>query len=402
LPGAAAQGGAGCCAPPGPEAPPSRPDAPGSGHAGSARAGAPTPVAGPALPTVPDVPCFTGRVADVAALTDRLAGSAGEPVTLLVSGAPGVGKTALARHVAHRVRDRFPGGRLLVRMVRPDGTPRPAAEVTAEVTAALGVTPGDGERGSGPSPGGRGRALLVLDDVCGADQVRPLLPAGGDRPYAAVLVTSRRGLAGLVATHGGWVHRLGAFTPAESRALLDAVLGTARVAAEPAAARRLAEVCGHHPLALRITTAWLLTRPGLRLGDAAEWLAEDPFARLALADDPRLSVARVLRTAVDRLDPPAARAFGRLGTLPAGGFRTAEAEAVLGPPPGCAGPVLERLADAGLLEDGPPGPYRMHALLRAYARSLAPPAPHGPARGHAPGRGGRGGARTGARPKQKV
>jgi DNA-binding SARP family transcriptional activator len=320
---------------------------------GGGSAAGPLPAA---VPAVAAVPSFAGREEHVTAMAERLSAAADGPVTLLVSGAPGIGKTALARQVAHLVRDRFPGGSLLVRMSRPDGGPRHAGEVAAEVAAALD---GDG--------GHDARVLLVLDDVTDADQARDLLPSA---PGAAAIVTSRRGLAGLVATHGAWVHRLDAFSPGESHDLLVAALGRERVEAEAEAALRLARTCGHYPLALRITTAWLLTRPALRLGDAADWLAEDPLARLCLGEeDPRLSVDMVLGAALDRLDRAAAEAFGQLGTLPPEGFRTEEAAAELGVPPDEVAPLLARLTEAGLIEDGPPGPYRIHALLGVYARS---------------------------------
>ncbi|MFF2326958.1 MULTISPECIES: BTAD domain-containing putative transcriptional regulator [unclassified Streptomyces] len=306
------------------------------------------------LPPVPAVPNFTGRDAETAAMVARLTAPAvpGEsdrhPLTVLVSGAPGIGKSALAHHVAHLVRDTFPAGRLLVRTTRPDGEPRAADDVAAEVSAAL-------------HPGRPGeRALLVLDDVVDADQVRPLLPVVA-QARGAVIVTSRMGLAGLVATHGGWVHRLSAFTGAESYALLLSVLGAERVEAEPDAAHRLTALCGHFPLALRILTARLLTRPGLRLGDAVGWLGEDPLARLALTDTPGLSVTAHLDGALNRLDPRLSEAFLRVAAAPRDTFTAEEIPAV-------TEAVLERLADAGLLEDGPPGPYRIHELLRAYVR----------------------------------
>ncbi|MEN8655597.1 BTAD domain-containing putative transcriptional regulator [Streptomyces sp. 21So2-11] len=314
---------------------------------------------------VPAVPSFTGRTAEVAAMVARLTahadgagggggGDGGEPMTVLVSGAPGIGKSALAQHVAHLVRDSYPAGRLLVRMVDPDGAPRSSADAAAEVAAALrGRRPGE-------------RALLVLDDVVDADQVRQLLPAGPGG--GAAVITSRMGLAGLIATHGGWVHRLSTFDEEESYGLLLAVLGAERVAAEPEAARELAAACGHFPLALRIMTARLLTRPGLRLADGVGWLAGDPLARLSLADSPRMSVGGVLGGALGRLDRRLSRAFLRVGALPGGSFGAEESAPALGMDPAEAEDVLERLADAGLLEEGPPGPYRMHELLRVYAR----------------------------------
>ncbi|MFD3838835.1 BTAD domain-containing putative transcriptional regulator [Streptomyces sp. NPDC058642] len=316
---------------------------------------------GPSLVVpVPGVPSFTGRTGEVAAMVARLTAaenSDGEPVTVLVSGAPGIGKSALAHHVAHLVRDSFPAGRLLVRMVHPDGMPRSSSAVAEDVAAALrDRRPGDA-------------ALLVLDDVVDADQVRPVLSA---RLGGAVIVTSRMGLASLIATHGGWVHRLSTFDDEDAYRLLLAVLGAERVEAEPEAARRLAAACGHYPLALRIMAARLLTRPGLRLADGVDWLAEDPLARLSLADSPRMSVAHVLRGAFARIDPRLAEAFVRIGRLPLNALRAQDCAPVLQMAAPEAEGVLERLADAGFLEEGPPGPYRVHDLLRVYARGHAP------------------------------
>ncbi|MEU0380200.1 AfsR/SARP family transcriptional regulator [Streptomyces cyaneofuscatus] len=327
-------------------------------------AAVPLPATAPGAGPVPVVPHFTGREAEAAAMAARLTappppGADGQrPLTVLVSGAPGIGKSALAQHVAHLVRDSFPAGRLLVRMTRADGHPRTADEVAAEVAAALG-----------PARAGE-RALLVLDDVVDADQVRPLLTS----PDLAVVVTSRMGLGGLIATHGGWVHRLTAFTEAESYALLLAALGTERVEAEPRAARRLTALCGHFPAALRILTARLLTRPGLRLGDAVDWLGDDPLARLTLTDSPDHSVSGLFDRALDRLDPRLSEALLRIGAGPP--ELLGEADVADGPEgpegrkdhPPVPEDVLEQLADAGLLEDGPPGPYRIHDLLRAHLR----------------------------------
>ncbi|MGW4038350.1 BTAD domain-containing putative transcriptional regulator [Streptomyces sp. NPDC004778] len=354
---------------------PAQGGSPASAQGGSPASGEATPVAAPAAGTtfapvaasriepVPAVPHFTGRAAEAAALTARLTAPLPpgpedhRPLTVLVSGAPGIGKSALAQHAARLVRDAFPAGQLLVRMTRPDGEPRPADEVAADVAAALGAS-------------GDGRALLILDDVVDADQVRPLLAPRGEAgagPGPAVVVTSRMGLGGLIATHGGWVQRLTTFTETESYALLLTALGAERVEAEPRAAHRLAAVCGHFPAALRILTARLLTRPGLRLADAADWLGDDPLARLTLTDSPDHSVSGLFDRALGRLDPRLSEAFTHLAQ---------------GPPtllddrgPDDEGPVpeavREQLADAGLLEDGPPGPYRIHDLLRAHVRRTA-------------------------------
>ncbi len=336
---------------------------PGAATGAPSAAGACAPPADAGIGPVPGVPHFTGRAAEAEEMAARL--TAPPPtgpadhraLAVVVSGAPGIGKSALAQHVARQVGDAFPAGRLLVRMTRADGEPRTAGEVAAALADALGAT-------------GEGRALLILDDVVDADQVRPLLTPGGPPgtgPGLAVVVTSRMGLGGLIATHGGWVQRLTAFTEAESYGLLLAAVGAERVEAEPEAAHRLTAVCGHFPAALRILTARLLTRPGLRLADAVDWLGDDPLARLTLTDSPGHSVTGLFDRALDRLDPRLSQAFTHLAQGPP--------ELLADGGPEHEGPVpeavREQLADAGLLEDGPPGPYRIHGLLRAHVRRTA-------------------------------
>ncbi|MEU2022993.1 BTAD domain-containing putative transcriptional regulator [Streptomyces sp. NPDC016469] len=357
-------------APAPPAAPPSRALPPeGRGGGGDGTGVAPLPA----------VPGFTGRRSQVEELVPLLTG--GSPCTspagtspagasfdrapectapdrapvAVLSGAPGIGKTALALHVAHLVSGHFPGGCVLLPLTLPDGTPRPAEEAATELRDALPA-------GSGT---GRDRTLLILDDAVHPDQVRPLLAANAG---GAALVTSRMGLAALVATHGGTVHRLGALDPEESYALLTTVLGPERVTAEPAGARLLTEVCGHHPLALRIAAARLLTRPLLKPADCARWLRHGLPARLSLADDPRMSVPLTLDEAVGRLPPVLAEAHLRLGAAARGPLTADLAATVLDVPWETAEDVLERLLDAGLLEEEHPGAFRMHDLLRAHAR----------------------------------
>ncbi|MBQ1090475.1 AfsR/SARP family transcriptional regulator [Streptomyces sp. B93] len=312
-----------------------------------ARAPAPSPAAVPARPAVPaaavaPVPCFTGRTEQLDAVRRALTADGPGTWPVVISGAPGIGKTALALQAAHLARDAFPGGCFTLALTRADGSALGAAEARAQL----------------PPPDGAGRRLLVLDDAVGSEQIRPLLPSPGE---GVAVVTSRRGLAGLIATHGGAVHRLDTLTPQESHQLLISILGAERVAREPEAARELARVCGHFPLSLRIAAARLLTRPGLGIGEGAAWLAADLPARLSLADEPLMSVPHVFEAALRRLSPELREAFVVLA-LRGEGQRTARAA------PEVPEEVLEQLADAGFVEEGPPKPYRIHELLRVYAR----------------------------------
>ncbi|MEZ7005246.1 BTAD domain-containing putative transcriptional regulator [Streptomyces sp. AD55] len=341
-----------------------RDDAPAPGRCATLDLPPPSPPAPPVgpepahppRPVLPRVPGFTGRARESADLVARLDGGPADgrsdaaPVLAVISGGPGMGKTALALHAARLAADRYPGGGVLVPLTGPDGRPRRAEEAAAALRAAL--------------PGaGRGPCLVILDDVVHPDQVRGLLDLTG---RGAVLVTSRLGLAALVATHGAAVLRLGALPPRDSHALFTAVLDAGRVAAEAAAARALADTCGHVPLALRIAAARLLTRPKLRLADYTAWLRRDLPGRLALPDDPRMSVPLALDGALDRLPGPLGEAHLRLARL-GGRITPAGAAGVLHVPETRAEEVLERLLDAGLLDEEQPGALQMNPLFRAHA-----------------------------------
>jgi hypothetical protein len=183
-----------------------------------------------------------------------------------VTGLAGVGKTALAVHWAHRIRDRFPDGQLHLdlRGYGPGGPLRPI-EALAELLLGLGIPPEQVSTSESAAAGfyrtllADRRVLIILDDARNADQVRPLLPGGAG---CLVLVTSRDQLTGLVARDGAHPVAVDAFTWPESLTLLTLVVGADRVAAEPAATAELAELCGHLPLALRIAAADLHNHPG--------------------------------------------------------------------------------------------------------------------------------------------
>jgi hypothetical protein len=131
----------------------------------------------------------------------------------------------------------------------------------------------------------------------------------------------------------------------------------------------LAALCAHYPLALRIASTRLLTRPLLSIADYADWLRVDPVHRLTVGADHRLAVGVVLETALARLEPGLAEAFLRLGAAPAAArsFSAVDCGTALDGWPGGAQDGLHRLADAGFLEEDRPDRYHLHGLLRAFA-----------------------------------
>ncbi|RKN60372.1 SARP family transcriptional regulator [Streptomyces klenkii] len=334
--------------------------------------GLPAPVA-PLLPAqLPgDLADFTGRAALVADLCALLTSDRpGAAPTVAVSGAGGVGKSALAVHIAHRVRESFPHGQLYADLQGAGGHPADPATVLGSFLRALGVDdaaipecPAERSALFRTRLDGR-RVLILLDNAHGPEQVRPFLPGP---PSCAVLVTSRAKPAGPASAR---LVDLDVMTPGEALELLGKVMGPARVAAEADDAARLVSACGHLPLAVRIVAARLATRPAWPLGALYGRLADERhrLAQLRVAD---LAVEAAFALGHARLRPAQQRAF-RLLALPDGPHvSSAAAAAVLGLPEPEAEALCESLVDVSLLESPAPGRYRYHDLLRLYARGRA-------------------------------
>ncbi|WP_191248394.1 AfsR/SARP family transcriptional regulator [Amycolatopsis deserti] len=318
-----------------------------------------------------DLPDFTGRASRLADLTGLLDGE--HPAVVVLSGPPGAGKSALAVHAAHTARDRYPDGQLYVDLRGTSDSPRRPLEVLAELLHALGVPDPGIPRGLDERSAllrsrlaGR-RVCVVLDDAGSAGQVRPLLPGAG---ACAVLVTSRARLPDLtVARHVD----VGVLTEAEAAELLARIAGAGRVAAEPEAAAAIVEACGRLPLAIRIAGArlshrreWTLRTLAVRLTDERRRLDE-----LRVGD---LAVRASLALSYDQLPGSCARAFRALGAF--GPFPGWVVGALLGREH--ADDVLDVLVDAHLVDlVGEPPRYRLHDLVRCYARELGEPDPDG-------------------------
>jgi tetratricopeptide (TPR) repeat protein len=340
----------------------------------------PVPVVRPGqLP--PDVADFTGRAERITELCDLLGSPPADQerptavVTAAIAGTAGVGKTALALHVAHRLRDRYPDGQLYANLrgaERREREPAAPGDVLAGFLRALGVEaaaiPGDTEERAVlyRSLLANRQMLVVLDNAATEPQVRPLLPGS---PGCAVIVTSRSRLAGLEGVHQVALDVLG---PAEAVELLSRVAGPQRVAAEPEAAREVARLCGYLPLAVRISGAKLKARShrqlswmSARLGDAARRLDE-----LTAGD---LEVRASLALSYEELDEAQRQTFRRLGLLEAQDFPSWVVAALLDAAPTRAEELVDSLVDAQLLEVAGRDAtgqlrYRFHDLLRCYAR----------------------------------
>ncbi|OLO30845.1 AfsR/SARP family transcriptional regulator [Streptomyces sp. MNU77] len=318
-----------------------------------------------------DLSDFTGREAETARVTAALSGAAGTAVPVAVlTGMGGAGKTVLAVHAAHAVSGRFPDGQLYVDLRGADGSSADPSAVLAGFLRALG----EKDQGIPDSPEERAalyrsvlagrRVLVVLDNARDAEQVRPLLPGSGG---CAAVVTSRSALAAL---SGATRVVVDVFRPQVAAALFTRILGGPRTEHERLAILRVADLCGGHPLAVRIVASRLAVRPDWTVTDTVDQL-KDERQRIGELRIQGLAVEACFRLGYGELDPEQARAF-RLLSLPAPGPLTlVEAAAVLGRPQEVAEPLLESLVDVGMLESPARRRYRFHDLLRLFARHRA-------------------------------
>jgi tetratricopeptide (TPR) repeat protein/transcriptional regulator with XRE-family HTH domain len=321
---------------------------------------------------------FTGRTAEMAALAglvDQASDEApGTVVLSAISGLAGVGKTALAVQWARQVAGQFPDGQLYVNLRGNDPArpPMPAAEALRllldafEIPAARIPASPDAQAGLYRSVLASTKVLILLDNAADAAQVRPLLPGS---PGCLVIVTSRSRLEGLIAVDGAVPLQLDVLTRTEARDLLCRVVGEARVAAEPDAARQLVEGCGRLPLALAVTAARAATRPGLPLAAVAEELlaAAGRLDALEAAGDPVASVRAALDSSYLHLSADAARMLRLLGMHPGPDISLPAAARLAGLSSPRAARQLAELADASLISQDGAGRSSMHDLVRLYA-----------------------------------
>jgi DNA-binding SARP family transcriptional activator/Flp pilus assembly protein TadD len=319
---------------------------------------------------------FTGRAAELAALTRLIEQPGDRSSTLVISaigGTAGVGKTALAVHWAHQVADRFPDGQLYVNLRGYDpGQPMAATDALAGFLTAL-EGPGKNIPAEIEERASRYRSLLagkrvlvVLDNAGSVQQVRPLLPGS---PGCVVIVTSRDALAGLVARDGAVRVDLDLLPIEDAISLLSTLVGD-RVDAAPAAAEMLAARCAWLPLALRVAAELAAARPSASLTDLVIELTSEQ-ERLDVLDaggDPRTAVRSVFSWSYRQLEAGLARAFRLAGLHPGPAFEAYAVAALTGTTLEQARLDLNALARAHLIQPAEQGRYGMHDLLRAYAR----------------------------------
>jgi DNA-binding SARP family transcriptional activator len=308
----------------------------------------------------PDIADFAGRTAVVEQIRDELDGHRGSTAPQIVSltGMPGVGKTALVVHVAHRLRRSYPDGQFYANLA---ATPDPGVALESFLRG-VGLTeervPGDLDSRSRlfRSWCADRRVLIVLDDVRGARQVQALLP-GGHR--CGVLLNSRVPLYGL---SGARTVELGPLSADDAVAMLEGVVRRRLVGDDRITAHRIVDLCDRLPTAVRAIGAKLALSTRLSLESAFLQLSAQED-RLMLLESSGFDLRQSLGEAYWTLGGPARHALTLLSRQAKPAFALPDVTAMLGLDSSAAETMLGSLLDAGFLLTETYG-YRLPGLVR--------------------------------------
>ncbi|WP_327373289.1 NB-ARC domain-containing protein [Streptomyces sp. NBC_01216] len=363
----------------------------GPGTSGGAPASWPpgggTSAAGMVLPETPrpaQLPSlargFVGRSRELAHLERLLTDNEGRrgastPVAV-IDGPAGVGKSAFALELAHRLSEHFPDGQIYVDLhgTSMQGRSLSASDALLQVLRSLGVEssriPADlASRATLYRSLLHGKRMLVmLDDVLSADQLRPLIPRGS----SCVLSTSRQRLGGLAVRDGAHLLRLGPLGTQDALRLLGCLSGD-RLRHHESVARRLVGLSGGLPLVLRIMAETVAANPDVPLASLVEHFAVEHgrLDRLAGGGDNPTSPHTLFETSYQALSAEAARMFRLLGLFSDGPITVSAAADLSGTTEAEAARTLALLAAGHLLVEAGGGVYRFHELIRLYAAECA-------------------------------
>ncbi|SIO84156.1 transcriptional regulator, SARP family [Nocardiopsis sp. JB363] len=305
-----------------------------------------------------DVSDFLGRDEELETLLTSVRASEGRTAVHLIHGLGGVGKTTLAAHAAHRLRDAFD-----VRL-QTDLTGASSDQVLFRLLLMLGVS------GSGipTEPEARvalwrnqvagRRVLLLLDNADHHDQVMPVIPGAAG---SVVLVTSRRSLAGLHGARRLWLRPL----DEEDAIRMFAVFSGRDV--EEEGMSRVVALADRLPLGLWIASAQLRRRFTWSLDRLANHLERHTRASEQGADSEALAV---FIDTYEALDVWARQVFLCVGLHPTTVVPDHAAAASVGDWDKTE-KALDELIDVHFLDEVSPGRYRMHDSVRRFARQRA-------------------------------
>lgn len=349
--------------------------------------------------SLPDIADFTGRKEQIAQIEAHLSSERNTAAIIEIVGMAGAGKSTLATRIAHRLKGRFPDGRVYLDLRGSSATPLSVSTALTNCLRAFRpmerLPESEGELAALlRSTLSNKRVLFLLDDAANAEQVQCLLPA---EQNCAVIITSRHRL-----TLPGIQHfDLDTFTLGEARDLLSSacprlgLLAPTRFSEssdeklEFGAVDQIARLCGYLPLALRHAASALTEHIDLNPADYIQRL-QDTQTRLKLT-----GIEASLKSSYDLLTPEMQKWWRTLTVFP-GTFTAPAAAAVWGLELETAQDALGVLVEYSLLEwdpvpspvekmarikskeneymiGGESGRYHLHELARLFAEKHAEP-----------------------------
>ncbi|MFE3883473.1 tetratricopeptide repeat protein [Streptomyces lydicus] len=307
---------------------------------------------------------------------------AGRMAIILLSGMAGVGKSTVAHHLARRLRERFPDGVLYAELngfVHGEERPAEPEQVLDGFLAALPpystVTGLQGKSAALRSALAHRSALLVLDDVFNAKQVLPLLPGVGT---CAVIITSRDELGGLCSRKEVHSRKVEPLQDEDALEVLQEKVAEKDRAKYAQAFSDLIRLCGNLPLALTVVARRLEDRPLHTIPALVREMKEERVRLDALhLPEHELSVRVALKCSVRALTEEARLLLWQLAVHPGPSVAWDAVMDIGAANEGMrADRVLGALVAANLVELQSDR-YRLHDLVRAFARHHIHPAPLG-------------------------
>ncbi|SDZ02330.1 Predicted ATPase [Amycolatopsis xylanica] len=311
-------------------------------------------------------PDFTGRQDEL----DELEALVTAKTVLAIDGMAGIGKTTLAVELARRLAGRYPDGQLFIDLQANTDEELEPSQALARLLSMLKKSPasqpsGDAEWGEVWRAALVGKRLLVvLDNASSTEQVEQLLPGSTG---SLVLVTSRRRLDGL-RIRGAASYSLDVLPHEPAVALFTGV--ARRPGDDPAIIDEIVRLCGGLPLAIRVVAAGLAARPGWTVADMADEL-RDEQTRLRAMRAENKSVRAAFELSYRRLTEAEQIVFRRLGLHVPGELGLPVAVALGGVGPAAGRDAMDRLVEYSLVREPARHRYRLHDLLRQFARECA-------------------------------
>jgi DNA-binding SARP family transcriptional activator/Tfp pilus assembly protein PilF len=316
----------------------------------------------------PDVEDFVGRAHEMRILTEG-SERGNAPLVQVIEGTGGIGKTALAVHVAHRMVTRYPDAQLYLsfRAHDPVGDPLdpidalhrllrmleiPAERIPAAASERAELWRTELEHR---------RAVIILDDATDPEQIRAVVPTVGD---CLIVATSRRRC-------NDWpglrVLTLDPLATDEATALLMQIIGHS-ADREPAEVAEAVRLCGRLPLALRVAASRLRDGRISGFGELLNELAELSTGHRNISEAGQ-QIMSAFEFSYRQLTASQRRLFRHLGIGPCSDVTLSAAIALSGGTARDTKAGLSALLSHHLLEHASSDRFQFHDIIRAYAAS---------------------------------